>query len=377
MDNSPKKTKLQLSEERYQKMIAEVQDYAILLMDTEGNIQNWNLGAEQIKGYKRDEIVGKNFRLFYRECDREAQLPESLINEARTTGRAMHEGWRVRKDGSTFWGSVVITALHDDGEVIGFSKVTRDLTERKLAEDQIREYARDIEYRNRQLEEFAYIASHDLQEPLRKLQLFADLLQTNIDNKASSLLYSGKIAQSANRMSNLIKGILQYTQLSADVEYFDAVNLSATLTEVQDDLDLLLKEKNVSIYVAPLPQVKGNAIQMQQLFTNLISNAIKFSGTAPQISVETYELTDTEIAALGDKASGFVKILVADNGVGFDQHYAEQIFKIFKRLTDKPGTGIGLALCKKIVENHGGQITVESKTDYGTTFTLLLPKAIT
>src|SRR5690606_33504034 len=121
------------------KMVEEVQDYAILLLDTDGNIRNWNLGAQNIKGYSESEIIGKNFSLFYRDQDVKDGLPTKLINEAAKNGRAMHEGWRVRKDGSTFWGYIVITALHDDfGNVIGYSKVTRDLTDKKKAEDRMK-----------------------------------------------------------------------------------------------------------------------------------------------------------------------------------------------------------------------------------------------
>src|SRR5690606_39065495 len=181
---------LKKSEERYHKMIDEVQDYAILLLDCDGFIQNWNKGAEKIKGYSEKEIIGKNFRIFYLEEDRKNNLPETLINQAFETGRAQHEGWRLRKDGSKFWGSIVITALHDDEDnIIGFSKVTRDLTERKLAEDQAKSYAMDIEFRNKQLEEYAYIASHDLQEPLRKIQVFSELLERNIDDADAAKRY--------------------------------------------------------------------------------------------------------------------------------------------------------------------------------------------
>ena len=154
---------LRKSEERYHKMIAEIEDYAIILLDTNGNIQNWNTGAEKIKGYKAEEIIGKNFRIFYLPQDRDNKLPEKLLERVIREGKSAYEGWRVRKDGSTFWGSIVVTALHDDnGEVIGLSKVTRDLTEKKKAEDKMREYLAELENRNSELEQFAYIASHDL-----------------------------------------------------------------------------------------------------------------------------------------------------------------------------------------------------------------------
>jgi PAS domain S-box-containing protein len=152
-----------LTEQMYHLMVGEVEDYAILMLDRDGFIQNWNKGAEKIKGYKEQEIVGKHFRVFYRRQDQEEHLPERLIEQARTTGKALHEGWRQKKDGSVFWGSILITALHDEhGEVIGFSKVTRDLTERKEAEDKLLQYARQLEAQNKELQQFAYAAAHDM-----------------------------------------------------------------------------------------------------------------------------------------------------------------------------------------------------------------------
>jgi PAS domain S-box-containing protein len=371
--------KLRASEERYQKMIAEVKDYAILMLDVDGNVQNWNLGAEHIKGYTTSEAVGLNFRVFYRERDRKDKLPERLINEAYTTGRATNEGWRVRKNGSMFWGSVVITALHDtDGSVIGFSKVTRDLTERKLAEDQINNYMRDIELRNRQLEEFAYIASHDLQEPLRKIRIFSEMLVSSLNDPAAAAKYAGKINDGAARMSTLISGILKYSQLSSGEQTYEDVDLNDVIKEVREDYELVMSEKKVLFLADPMPVIKAVRTQMIQLFANLVSNAIKFSGRNPEIHITCKFATGTELKTheIEGVEKSHVKISVADNGEGFDQQYADQVFKIFKRLTNNPGTGIGLALCKKIVENHHGSISVTSRPNAGTIFTIILPVEI-
>lgn len=370
--------RLRASEELYQKMVAEVKDYAILMLDVDGNVQNWNLGAEHIKGYTASEAVGLNFRVFYRESDRRDKLPERLINEAYTTGRAMNEGWRVRKDGSMFWGSVVITALHNnDGSVMGFSKVTRDLTERKLAEDQINNYLRDIELRNRQLEEFAYIASHDLQEPLRKIRIFSEMLGSSLKDPAAALKYATKINDGAARMSTLISGILKYSQLSSGEQTYEVVDLNEVIKEVREDYELVMSEKKVLFLADPMPVIKAVRTQMIQLFANLVSNAIKFNSRNPEIHITCKAVSKAEQQELSfeDIEKSYIKITVTDNGEGFDQQYAEQVFKIFKRLTNNPGTGIGLALCKKIVENHQGSITVTSKPNIGTTFTIVLPVA--
>lgn len=232
------------TDERYYRMIDEVEDYAILLLNSKGEIQNWNKGAEKIKGYSEKEILGKSFSLFYLPQDREAQLPQRLLSHAAREDKATNEGWRMRKDGSAFWGNVVITALHDQQDnVIGFTKVTRDLTERKLAEDQRDQDAKSIAVQNRQLEEFAYITSHDLQEPARKIQTFAHLIEKNIDNKEELLKYLGKINTSAERIVNLIKDVLNFSRLTFSQELFQSVDLGIILKEVLLDFELTIKEK--------------------------------------------------------------------------------------------------------------------------------------
>ncbi|MBK8364296.1 MAG: PAS domain S-box protein [Bacteroidetes bacterium] len=203
------------SEERYHQMIAEVQDYAIILLDINGIIQNWNAGAERIKGYRSDEVIGKKFELFYTPEDLNSKMPDRLLNYAKEHGKAVQEGWRVRKDGTRFWGTIVITALHNkENEVIGFSKVTRDLTQQKIAEEKLAAYLTELEIQNRDLEQFAYVASHDLQEPLRKIQTFAELIQENYDDREFVNKYFEKLEFSAQRMSDLIKSLLNYSRLS-------------------------------------------------------------------------------------------------------------------------------------------------------------------
>jgi PAS domain S-box-containing protein len=143
---------LKINEEKFQRLIGEVEDYAIIILETDGTIASWNKGAETIKGYMADEIIGKSFKLFYPKEDRDAKLPDRLLGDAARSGRARHEGWRIRKDGSRFWGSIVITAIHNEqGEVVGFLKVTRDLTERKIAEDNFSNYAEELRQKNDEL----------------------------------------------------------------------------------------------------------------------------------------------------------------------------------------------------------------------------------
>ncbi|XZF14068.1 sensor histidine kinase [Chitinophagaceae bacterium MMS25-I14] len=363
--------RLKASEERYTRMVAEVQDYAIISLDTEGNIENWNSGAEKIKGYKPEEIIGKNFRTFYTEKDRQDKFPESFLARARENGRAQHEGWRVRKDGTYFWGSVVITALHDDeGNVIGFSKVTRDLTERKLAEETQQKYLEQLETRNREMEQLAYIASHDLQEPLRTINNFLDLFRIKyshiVDEKGK--MFIDVIMQSTGRMKELIKGVLDYSILgiNQDIKEIDCNHL---LQDVLKDLSLSISSTGASINVDPLPVIHGYNIELRQLFQNLISNAIKFRkpDTAPVINISANKSFDKWL------------FTISDNGIGIDNSVFHKIFLIFQRLHSRdqyPGTGMGLAYVKKIVELHNGKIWIDSQPGKGSTFYFMLADMI-
>jgi len=368
--------KLQESENRYHKMIEEVEDYAILLLDPNGNVQNWNLGAQKIKGYTEKEIVGKNFSLFYLTEDRERKLPQRLIEIAAHEGKATHEGWRLKKNGEKFWGFVVLTALHDDqNNIIGFSKVTRDLTERKLFEDQLEENAKSIEFRNKQLEEYAHIASHDLQEPLRKIRIFAEMLSHKIDD-VSALKDIAKIESAAERMTILIKDVLAYSEIAQGQQMFAPTNLNEILSNVQEDCELWIQEKNITIQHNNLPVIHAIPIQMHQLFSNLFTNALKYSYLGGTISIFGNVKTIPNLDQFSDQKISleYVELLFKDNGKGFDSKYSNHIFKLFQRLNDsEKGMGIGLALCKKIIENHKGNIAVKSEIGMGTEFIVHLP----
>lgn len=381
-----KNIELLKTEEHYYRMIDEVQDYAIILLDKQGIIQNWNKGAEKIKGYKAEEIIGKHIRLFYQKEDQDKNLPEKLIEKAATTGRAVYEGWRLRKDGTPFWGSVVITAIHDDNyKVTGFSKVTRDLTERKRAEDELLRFAKaleeknaDLQRSNQELEQFAYIASHDLQEPLRKIQAFSSLLERNLHNPEEAKKYFEKINSSAVRMSVLIKDVLNYSRISRPSDLFEPVDLNQIIDNVKTDFELLIREKEAIIHVSQFPLIQGVTHQIHQLFFNLISNSLKFSKGKPVIEIDSEMLSQEEIEKNPklNPYRKYTRITLKDNGIGFEQKYAEQIFTIFQRLNTRnsySGTGIGLALCKKIVETHRGVITAYSEPGKGSIFKVILP----
>jgi PAS domain S-box-containing protein len=367
-------------QERYYKMIDEVEDYAILLLTKDGLIENWNKGAEKIKGYRAEEIVGQHLRVFYPKEDQENHLPEKLISEAANVGKASHEGWRVRKDGSHFWANVVITALHDGASgLIGFTKVTRDLTARKLAEENLKSYTRQLEQKNRlleaknkELESFTYIASHDLQEPVRKIKLWCNRLISMelLPDKVGTGL--AKIHSSGTRMQELIEGLLKYSQMDDVNATAETLDLNRLLGEVLEDFAERLEEKHAEVDVDELPVLPAVRLQIQQLFANLISNSIKYSKTDVPLKITvSYSLVSTDEFPSGN----YHQISFADNGVGFKQDFAERIFEIFQRLdtSGNSGTGIGLAICKKIVGIHGGKIWASSEPGVGTTFYIRLP----
>lgn len=370
---------LRTSEERYHRMIAEVKDYAIIMLDYNGQIQNWNEGAEKIKGYKAEEVVGKSFKIFYTEEDRHNELPELLLAKAREAGRAVHEGWRVTKTGSKFWGSIVITALHDDsGNVIGYSKVTRDLTDVKLRDDKLKEYIHELQQQNEQLDRFAYAASHDLQEPLRKVKTFADLIESAPDDTKAIQRYVGKIQSSADRMQSLIKGVLQYSRLSKNVANKVITDLNEVFAGVVGDLDLLIEESKAVVECEKLPVMQTIPQQMHQLFSNLLGNALKFSSKSPVITVSCAIVSSRKVKNWPQHLSPgrYYELIFHDNGIGFEQEYSELIFSLFQRLhhTDQyNGTGIGLGLCKKIVDNHDGYIYAEGFPGKGANFYVYLP----
>jgi PAS domain S-box-containing protein len=379
---------LKQSEERYHKMIAEVQDYAIILLDHNGIVQNWNAGAEFIKGYKYHEIVGKSFENFYQESDRAAGIPKTLLNEAAEKGKVVHEGWRVRKDGTKFWGNVVITALHNENnDIIGYSKVTRDLTAKKNADDLLQSNAMELDAKNKSLQRlneevssFAYVASHDLKEPLRKIQTFTSRImeETDLDKIKD---FAQRASSSAARMQKLMEDLLSYSQVSNDTSVVKKVDLNEILEAVKNDFELTISEKQATFKIDKLPVIDGVDFQIQQLFSNLIANSLKFSKqNEPPVITIISKIVDGKDIPLGlvNNLKKHHKITLSDNGIGFETAETKKIFDVFQQLhprTEFTGTGIGLAIVKRVMENHGGIVIAEGKPSIGASFELYFPVA--
>lgn len=368
---------LRQSEERYRALVEQVTDYGIFMLDEKGRITSWNEGAKRIKGYEAREIIGKYFSIFYPEEDILNGKPAYELKVARAEGKYEEEGWRIRKDGGLFWANVVITAVYSSkGILIGFSKVTRDLTERKEAERALRDsYERyrtlanelkvtnlELSYANEELEQFTSIVSHDLQEPIRTIKSFLQLINMKLNQEQNEDLknYISKAVDSANRMKELIQNLLHYSQLSKGEMVKEKVNVEDMVNEaiqnVKTSVDKINAEISVEMHV---DDVEGDRVQLVQLIQNLLSNALKFTAAQkPKITISSF------------KENEHVKFAVADNGIGIAENDLNKIFEIFRRLHTKeyPGTGIGLAICKKIVDRHHGRIWPESDSGKGTTF---------
>ena len=371
-------TERRRSEELYLLLVKQVKEYAIFMMDPEGNVVTWNEGAERIKQYAAHEIIGKNFSNFYLPEDRAANRPANSLQVAMRNGKYEEEGWRIRKDGSTFWASVVITPVYTDRH-IGFAKVTRDLTRRRELETLSRANI-ILETTNKELEKFAFTASHDLKEPLRKISTYCSLLlrdeaATGSGKQKENL---GKIISTTKRMDVMIEDILNFATLN-NKQHFESYNLNNIVSDTKELLEQSIKEKQAVINYSDLPNAVIIPAQMRQLMQNVISNAIKFSrnGVPPVIDITHQFIKKESIDTSGLWPSHeYLKITIRDNGIGFDQQYAERIFNLFDRLHSKStyeGSGLGLAICKKIAENHGGMMYAKSNPGDGAEFSVILP----
>jgi PAS domain S-box-containing protein len=355
---------LRNSEERFRLLVSNVKDYAILMLDPKGHVASWNDGAERIKGYKAAEIVGQHFSRFYPEEDLRAGKPAWELDVATREGRFEDEGWRVRKDGSRFWANVVITALRDEaGQLRGFGKVTRDITERKRAEEELRLRNAQLDAANKELEAFSYSVSHDLRAPLRSIDGFSQALLEDCADKLDVGEKSNldRIRAATRRMGLLIDDLLNLARVARSEMRRERVDISDLARVVVADLKKTQPERRVECRIESGMEAMGDPQLLRLVYENLIGNAWKFTSKQESAQVEIGRSHEN-----GNRA-----YFVRDNGAGFDQAYAGKLFGAFQRLhgmSEFPGTGVGLATVQRIIHRHGGKIWAEGAVDQGASF---------
>jgi len=357
-------------------LIASVTDYAILTLDERGCIASWNLGAERIKGFRAEEILGQHFSRFYPPEDVARGKPQWELETAVRVGRFEEEGWRVRKDGTRFWANVVITALFDEGgQLRGFGKVTRDFTQRK-ADEERRELER-LREALRTRDEFLSIASHELKTPLTPLQLKLATLKRLAESHPEALLSGERLTREletasrhVSRLANLIEDLLDVSRISV-----------GTLSLTREPVDLCAITREVILRHAPQAVQKGCRVDMEapvpvegmwyrrrldQAVTNLITNALKYGAGKP---VHVRVVCENGVAVL----------TVRDEGIGIASEHHARIFDRFMRAVPERnygGLGLGLFITQQIVDAHRGNIEVQSEPGAGAAFTVRLPLAL-
>ena len=351
---------LRLSEERFRLLVASVKDYAIFMLEPDGRVASWNEGAERIKGYSAGEIIGQDFARFY-PADA-IEEPHVALDVAASEGRFADEGWRIRKDGSRFWASIVITAVRGpEGALLGFAKVTRDLTERRRADEA-------LQVANRDLEAFSSSVAHDLRAPLRGIRGFAEiLLDTNGERfDAEGRECMAHILASAQRMGALIEALLSLARLGQGPLTVQRVDLASMARAAVAQLAAAEPARSVELIIPDALWVSGDAPLLRALLQNLLGNAWKFTSKVARPRIEL---------GVGKNADGTDAYFIRDNGAGFDMTYSAKLFGAFQRLhaqADFAGTGIGLANVHRIVQRHGGRVWAEGAVDAGATFRFTL-----
>jgi PAS domain S-box-containing protein len=346
----------------YRMQIRELREYAMFTIDPQGTITSWNGGVETLLGYPEEEWIGKHASIIFTPEDRAVEVCESEMRLAQETGSATDIRWHRQKDGTQFFANGVMNALRDDqGVLIGYAKILSDETARKQLQDSLTES-------NTALEQFAYVASHDLQEPLRTMSAYSQMLinkyRGKLDPDADQ--YLNFLVSASARMSALIRDLLAYARLATEEERPSSIALDEDLEAALTNLDQAIKDSGASVTHDPMPTLAVDRGQMVRLFQNLIGNAVKYrkSNEPPQIHVSAEQ-----------NGAEWV-ISIRDNGIGFDPQFASAIFAPFKRLhsaDEYPGTGVGLAICGRIVEAQRGRIWAESKPGEGATFYFTLP----
>jgi PAS domain S-box-containing protein len=412
---------LRESEERFRLLIQGVRDYAIFLLDPDGRVATWNEGAERIKGYDAKDIIGKHFSVFYPKTDVDAGKPEMELEIASATGKYEEEGWRIRKDGTRFWASVVITALRRDGIILGFAKITRDLTERRAAQqraiedarrvaaeeaarraaeerttelhsltDALRRQAKELESRTRDAEDarqraddanriksqFLAAMSHELRTPLNAIGGFTDLIDMGLAGPVSAQQHEHleRIRRSQVHLLGIINDILNFSRIEAgQIQYdLEPVPVHEIIGAVAQLIEPQASRKNVRFDHTVCPPdvfMLADRSKVEQIMLNLLSNAIKFTEAKGSIVLSCRWQNRTDVA-----------LVVRDTGVGIPNDQLDSIFEPFVQVgrslsSTAEGTGLGLAISRDLARGMAGDITVTSAVGEGSEFVVTLPRA--
>ena len=327
-----------------------------------------NLGAYKNLNYSHEEM--QNLTPLDLKPEITKEIFEEMVRPLRSKEKSLvvFETLHKRKDGTTYPVEVRLQLMANETPQV-FIAVSQDITQRKQAEEEIKNYCSKLEKANDELQSFSTITSHDLQEPLRKIIAFGDRLATRIpETDEQGKDYLNRMQKSALRMRNLVEDLLQYTEVENKPRPFETLNLNKVVETVLDDLETRIKETQGAVNIMDLPVIEGDAVQLHQLFLNIIGNALKFhrDGIPPVVNLESVK---TE--------NGFWEISVEDNGIGIEEEHVDKVFQPFERLHGRAtyeGTGIGLTICNKIVSRHGGKITVKRNSTNGVTFHITLPE---
>jgi PAS domain S-box-containing protein len=356
---------LKSTQESFRLLVTGVKDYAIFMLDPSGHVNSWNEGAERIKGYSAEEIIGKHFSCFYTEEDIKAGKPETILREAAQKGHWEEEGWRTRKDGSSFFADVIVTTIrNDEGVLVGFSKVTRDVTDRKRTDDELRKVIQ-------QREDFVATLTHDLKTPIfaasRAIKLLLDGDFGPLNAEQISVLET--ILQSDEAMFRLVSTLLDVYRYDAGAKQlvFEHHDLAQEITRLTQELSPIAQEKGIDLKYRSLGATSKTLCdesEIRRVIQNLVDNALKFTPHGGEVEIRL------------EHAGDITTVSVQDTGKGVSD---DDKLRLFQRFWAPPAsgrtyasTGLGLYLCRRIVESHGGKIWCESEAGRGSTFTFTL-----
>lgn len=400
-DKKRTEEQLKTSELRFRLLIESVKDYAIYMLDPEGKIATWNAGAQRIKGYRAEEIIGRHFSIFYPEEILKIKYPEYELKVARETGRFEDEGWRIRKDGSRFWANVTITAVfNESGELLGFGKVTRDLTDRKLAEDKLRYLNENLELlveerthallqektkadearaasdlANKRKDQFLANMCHETFTPMNHILGFAEMLQGEVVGPLNEKQqrYINNIVYSGKHLHELLRDLLDIAKIQEGqvTLKYESFNLSHLVDEVRYIFEKQAAESQVSVQYTVQPDldfISADRTRFKQILINLISNAIKYNKENGWVTVRLSKSEDEQSLVCE----------VRDSGIGISEEMLPHVFTPFfqadtSAARQKEGSGLGASITKHLVELHQGTITIDSTLDVGTTVTFKIP----